>query len=112
MSDKPQHCDNCDPSFMGCWLGEEPCRKKPIPAAEYLKKIAESFWRDHEKKVIEKYGIETIRHAANAIFNKLNEAYHCGLESDQGKTALFDAQALADVIVRSEAAEKPIGPNL
>ena len=47
----------------------------------------------------------------NAIFNKLNEAYHCGMQTDQGRNALFDAQALADVIVRSESATSLIGPN-
>jgi len=70
-----------------------------------------SFWRDHEKRVIDAYKIETLRHAANAIFNKLNEAYHCGMQTDQGRNALFDAQALADVIVRSESATSLIGPN-
>lgn len=69
------------------------------------------LYREHEVRVIEKYKITTLRHAANAIFNQLNAAYSCGPQTDQGRQALIDAQALADVIVASPAATAAIGPN-
>ena len=53
-----------------------------------------------ESKVITEYRIETIRHAANVIFNKLNEAQSFA-GTDQGKQALSDAQTCADIIVGS-----------
>ena len=87
----------------GDWFGNETLAAK----------VAIEFWRLNERAVIDKYRIETIRHAANAIFNKIGEAYYCGLQSEQGKTALFDAQDLADVIVKSHTATERIGylPN-
>ena len=78
----------------------------PLPLA-----AGSGLYREREMRVIEKYRIETLRHAANAIFNKLTEAFSCGLQAEQGKQALYDAQTLADVIVASPAASAAIGPN-
>ena len=61
-----------------------------------------------EEIVVEKYKIETIRHAANAIFNKLNEAHYFH-GTPQGTEALLDAQSLANVIVRADYAAEKIG---
>lgn len=79
--------------------GAAPCSAKRL-----------QFFRPHELQVVKKYHVETLRHAANAIFNKLNEAGFCA-GTEQGRQAIMDAQALADVIVQSDNAELPIGSN-
>lgn len=82
------------------------------PTADRQPALAEvhgsAICRPGHAAVIEKYKVETLRHAANVIFNKLNEAHFCGSNSEQGREALFDAQVLADVIVQSENAESSI----
>ncbi len=70
-----------------------------------------AFWQENEQAAIDKYRIETIRHAANAVFHKLGEIYVCGAGTEQGRTAMNDALSLIDVIVRSHSADQPIGPN-
>lgn len=65
--------------------------------------------RIETQDVIDKYRVVTIRHAANAIFNKLNEAL-CFAGTDQGKLAGMEAQALANAIVASPNSESPIAP--
>ena len=56
-----------------------------------------------DKEIIDQFQIETIRHAANAIFNQLSEAHACH-GTEQGKKAILVAQRLADLIVQSKAA--------
>lgn len=60
-------------------------------------------------KIIEKYKIKTIRHAANAAWNMINVALSC-IESHkiQAFEALADAQDLTDLIVSQSGASTDI----
>jgi len=55
-------------------------------------------------ELIHKYGVATLRHAANAAWNKLNEASACmATHPEQARAAIQDAQQLLDVIVQADA---------
>ncbi len=60
---------------------------------------------DRDRQLIEKYRIETIRHAANVAFNKVNEAISCAQSHpEQAAEALSDVQGCVDLIVGCDAA--------
>lgn len=74
------------------------------------KSVAESPFLDVEKRtkeqIIETYKPEILRHAANAAWNKLNEAMSCfQTHPKQAAQCIWDARELADIIVHSPNAE-------